>query len=65
MSDAHQIATAPAAGKPPMTVEEFHKISGGAYRTLIDEEVRAIIEALQVAAEIVCDCHATEADRKR
>ena len=50
----------PPAPKPVMTVETFHEITGGAYRTLIDEEVRAIIATMTVIAEIACDCEVRE-----
>lgn len=53
-------APAPSPAKPVMTVEEFHKLTGGAYRTLIDEKVRAIIATMTVIAEIACDCEVRE-----
>ena len=39
-----------------MSVEEFHKITRGEYRGASDEDVRAAIAALEVMAEIACDC---------
>lgn len=45
-----------AAVSAVMSLDEFHRLTGGAYRLLSDDEVVAMIGALTVAAEIVCDC---------
>lgn len=39
-----------------MSVDEFHRETGGRYGRLSDDEVREIIETLTVLAELVCDC---------
>ena len=46
---------APASDQPVMTVEEFHRFTGGEYLGLSDEQIDAMISAMTVGAEILCD----------
>ena len=41
--------------RPVMTVEEFHRFTGGEYLGVSDEQIGAMISAMTVCAEILCE----------